>query len=89
MKPLYDLTVIDKPEEDILDGYSGRWKVLYFKKNGGSFYSYQTFTTEVAAIEDGKDTLYGDWDVVTSPDGTFELPISEISHFVAMPIGDT
>ena len=83
-----------KDDEDLLDGYQGKWMNIYFLKTGESWPGESRHNTECAAIKYGEEWIHS-WDGVlhrlVSPYISSRVgrqPLStEVSHFISMPIG--
>ena len=76
-----------KYEEDLLDGYSGSWFILWFCTDGKSYRGFGVYDTEEAAI---KGALESDTHHIMSVFrcGT-RVRVDTITHFIPMPIGDS
>ena len=84
-----------KYEEDLLDGYArdytGKWVGLFFHVDGRAFCSKlkcRIFDTEGETLEDIKDVFHGGWDDISFGGGPI-MPISDFTHAIPMPAGDS
>lgn len=90
-----------KDDEDLLDGYSGKWKGLYFLKGGESAIGKIAFDSEVEAAKYSAEWIKDEIEAQRrTPDIGVYIPpertnfgrdvfVDELSHAIPMPVGES